>query len=212
MNGLIHFDFDLTKNEDIHEHYTRHRRDLHLPRAKTHKGKQRPTYQASIDFNNLERELKNATSLHNFKILLKRRRVYERITQGSIDGLSIKFYEDQLTCGCATKQLKQGNACVLIIALEKLRLQNTEVITILLGVARTLARQGLAFRGDGDDTEGNFHQITRLVSRHNPSLKHWLERKDMRQFQTEFIQLLADAVREDIVNEVSSIAGMFGHG
>ena len=108
-------------------------------------------------------------------------------------------------------------ACLL--ALEKLRLQNTEVITILLDVARTLARQGLAFRGDGDDTEGNFHQITRLVSRHNPSLKHWLESKDMKQFQTtymsgksqnEFIQLLADsAVREDIVNEVS-IAGMFG--
>ena len=77
MNGLIDFDFDLTKNEDIHEHYTRHRRDLHLPRTKTNKGKQRPTYQASIDFNNLERELKNATSLHNFKKLLKRRCVYE---------------------------------------------------------------------------------------------------------------------------------------
>ena len=77
MNGLIDFDFDLTKNEDIHEHYTRHRRDLHLPRTKTNKEKQRPTYQASIDFNNLERELKNATSLHNFKKLLKRRCVYE---------------------------------------------------------------------------------------------------------------------------------------
>ena len=49
MNGLIGFDFKLAKNEDIHEHYTRHRRDLRLPRAKTSKGKQRPTYQASID-------------------------------------------------------------------------------------------------------------------------------------------------------------------
>ncbi|XP_028394403.1 uncharacterized protein LOC114518580 [Dendronephthya gigantea] len=81
-----------------------------------------------------------------------------------------------------------------------------------------MARQGLAFRGDGDDTEGNFHQITLLLSRHNPPLKHWLESKDMKQFQmtymsgksqNEFIQLLADAVREDIVHEVS-IAGMFG--
>ena len=92
------------------------------------------------------------------------------------------------------------------------------MISILLDVARTLARQSLAFRGDGDDTKGNFHQITRLVSRHNPSLKHWLESKDMKQFQTtymsgksqnEFTQLLADAVREDIVQEVST-AGMFG--
>ena len=58
MNGLIDFDFELTKNEDVHGHNTRHRRDLHLPRAKTNKGKQRPTYQASIDFNNLEHEQK----------------------------------------------------------------------------------------------------------------------------------------------------------
>ena len=77
MNGLIDFDFELAKNEDVHGHNTRHRRDLHLPRAKTNKGKQRPTYQASIDFNNLEHELKNATSLYNFKKLLKRRCVYE---------------------------------------------------------------------------------------------------------------------------------------
>ena len=75
MNGLI--DFELTKNEDVHGHNTRHRRDLHLPRAKTNKGKQPPTYQASIDFNNLEHELKNSTSLYNFKKLLKRRCVYE---------------------------------------------------------------------------------------------------------------------------------------
>ena len=37
-------DFELTKNKDIHEHNTRHCRDLHLPRAKTNKGKQRATY------------------------------------------------------------------------------------------------------------------------------------------------------------------------
>ena len=43
-----------------------------------------------------------------------------------------------------------------LLAEEKLRQQNTEVITILLDVARTLARQGIAFRGDGDDKDGNF--------------------------------------------------------
>ena len=73
MNGLIDFDLDLTTNRNIHAHYTRKRNDLHLPRAKTNKGKQRPTYQASIDFNNLEPGLKNANSLSTFKSLLKRR-------------------------------------------------------------------------------------------------------------------------------------------
>ncbi len=75
MNGLIDFDFDLTTNRNIHGHYTRKRNDLHLPRAKTNKGKQRPTYPLtySIDFNNLEPGLKNANSLSTFKSLLKRR-------------------------------------------------------------------------------------------------------------------------------------------
>ena len=48
MNGLIGFDFKSAKNEDIHEHYARHRRDLRLPRAKTSKGKQRPTYSIKL--------------------------------------------------------------------------------------------------------------------------------------------------------------------
>ena len=65
-----------------------------------------------------------------------------------------------------------------LLAEEKVRLQNTEVINILLDVSRTLARQGLPFRGDGDDTEGNFQQITCLVSRYNLTLKNWLESKD----------------------------------
>ncbi len=71
MNGLIDFDFDLTTNKNIHSHYTRKSKDVHLPRAKMNKGKQRPTYQASIDFNNFEPELKNANSLSIFKSLLK---------------------------------------------------------------------------------------------------------------------------------------------
>ena len=73
IHGLIDFDFNLTKNEDIHHHNTRQRSNLHLPQAKTNKGKQRPTYQATADFNNLEQKLKNATSIINFKYLLKRR-------------------------------------------------------------------------------------------------------------------------------------------
>ncbi len=67
---------------------------------------------------------------------------------------------------------KEKRPCLL--AEEKLRQQNTEVITILLDVARTLARQGIAFRGNGDDKNGNVQQVTRLVSRHNPALKNWL--------------------------------------
>ena len=44
LNDLIDFKFELTKNEDIHSHYTRRKNDLHLPKANTNKGKQRPGY------------------------------------------------------------------------------------------------------------------------------------------------------------------------
>ena len=72
IHGLTDFDFNLTKNEDIHHHNTRQRSNLRLPRVKTNKGKQQPTYQAILDFNNLKQKLKNATLLSSFKNLLKR--------------------------------------------------------------------------------------------------------------------------------------------
>ena len=70
VNGLVDFDFDLTKNVSIHNHNTRSN-DLHLPRVNSNKGKQTPTYQASIDFNNLDERTKNASTLHSFKACLR---------------------------------------------------------------------------------------------------------------------------------------------
>jgi hypothetical protein len=71
LNNLIDFKFELTKNEDIHSYYTRRKNDLHLPKTNTNKGKQRPSYQASKDFNNLEPDIRNANSLYKFKALLQ---------------------------------------------------------------------------------------------------------------------------------------------
>lgn len=50
-----------------------------------------------------------------------------------------------------------------------------EVICILLDVTKTLARQGLAFREKYHHENGNFRQITYLLSRHCPLLKKWLD-------------------------------------
>ena len=49
-------------------------------------------------------------------------------------------------------------------------IQNREVIKILLDVARTLARQGLAFGGGKKDENGNFMQLVNLMARHCPIL------------------------------------------
>ncbi|KAF0698493.1 52 kDa repressor of the inhibitor of the protein kinase-like, partial [Aphis craccivora] len=82
-----------------------------------------------------------------------------------------------------------------------------EVICILLDVTKTLARQGLAFRGKDDDENGNFRQITYLLSRHCPLLKKWLDDSCYRpyhstylspQSQNEFITILASSVNKII--------------
>ncbi|XP_047142897.2 uncharacterized protein LOC124817134 [Hydra vulgaris] len=50
------------------------------------------------------------------------------------------------------------------IEIEHKKLYHKEVITILLDITRTLARQGLALRGDADEENSNFNQIVLLIS------------------------------------------------
>lgn len=77
-----------------------------------------------------------------------------------------------------------------------------KVLEILIDVAWTLARQGLAFRGHESGLEndnGNFCQMVNLVARHSPIMAKWLKDTDERQYgvtylgvhsQNEFINLL----------------------
>lgn len=86
-----------------------------------------------------------------------------------------------------------------------------EVINILFDITRTLARQGLAFRGDNNEENGNFNQLVLLISRHNPTIKRWLDDKKFRKHnvtylshdsQNEFIDLLANETKNTIIEEV----------
>ncbi|XP_050064221.1 zinc finger MYM-type protein 1-like [Aphis gossypii] len=87
-----------------------------------------------------------------------------------------------------------------------------DVIKILFDVSRTLARQGLPFRVDGDEKNGNFNQIILLLSRHCPVMKTWIEEVKFRPYhisymshdsQNEFIKLLALETKKQIVKEVN---------
>ena len=89
---------------------------------------------------------------------------------------------------------------------EEAELQrNREAINTLLDITRTLARQGISFRGSSSekDGNGNFRQITSLVARHSPSFKRWLDDAPKRphrvdylssRSQNEFLDLLAEDV------------------
>ena len=57
-NGLIDSDFKLTRNNSIHNHYTRTNRNT---KANTNWGKQKVIYHASKDFNNLDKKKQTPT-------------------------------------------------------------------------------------------------------------------------------------------------------
>ncbi len=103
---------------------------------------------------------------------------------------------------------------------EEAELQrNREAINTLLDITRTLARQGISFRGSSSekDGNGNFHQISSLVARHSPSFKRWLDDASKRphrvdylssRSQNEFLDLLAEDVTRRVTAEINQ-AGMF---
>ena len=91
--------------------------------------------------------------------------------------------------------------------------RNQEAIKILLDIARTLAKQQLAFRGHDEKHGGNFIEIANLVARHNSRLHSWLSDENMKLYavkylspssQNEFIDILAEDVKSRIVKDVVS--------
>jgi hypothetical protein len=95
---------------------------------------------------------------------------------------------------------------------EKMRLQNREVVRILLDTCRTLGCQGLAFQGSKSDG-GNFTQIVSLISRYNSTLKKWFDDRALRPYhvtymspesQNEFISLIANEIEKTIITEIKS--------
>ena len=101
---------------------------------------------------------------------------------------------------------------------ERQKLENKEVVKILLDIVKTLSRQDIVFRGNESDKNGNYRQIVALVARHCPLLEQWINCRQSRPYhvtymapesQNEMIKLLSDDVRQRIVDEIKE-ATMFG--
>lgn len=58
---------------------------------------------------------------------------------------------------------------------------------MLFDVPRTLARQDLAYRGNGDEVNSNFNQILLLLSRHPPEMKNCLDEKAFRKYKITYL-------------------------
>ncbi len=101
----------------------------------------------------------------------------------------------------------------ILMEAKRQKIFHAEVINILFDVTRTLAKQGLAFRGSSDDSDGNFVQIVHLLARHNSVLKTWLEKRSERSYhvnylspnsQNEFIELLGKEVQSKVISEIQA--------
>ena len=63
LNDIIDFDFNLKHNTAFHNYNTRQCNKLHLPAPKTNWGKQKLTYEATKDLNNLNPEIQRTESI-----------------------------------------------------------------------------------------------------------------------------------------------------
>ena len=83
----------------------------------------------------------------------------------------------------------------------------------IISTLKTIARQGLAFRGDSA-TEGNFMQLLMCRAEDVPELKKWLERPrntnnyTSPEIQNEILKIMAHEIQREIVDEIRAV-GVF---
>ena len=67
VNGLTEHSLDILRCSQIHNHNTRNKDTIRLPKVKRNWGKQRINYQAIKDWNDLDSDTRNAPTLVSFK-------------------------------------------------------------------------------------------------------------------------------------------------
>ena len=89
------------------------------------------------------------------------------------------------------------------------KLERRKVLLKILSNIRFLGRQGLAFRGDGDESDSNFMQLFHLRSEDNPSLLGWLEKRTDKytspEIQNSIIKVMGLQVLREIASELHSM-------
>ena len=58
------------------------------------------------------------------------------------------------------------------------KLKNRQALYQILSSMKFLGRQGLAIRGDGNESDGNLQQLLRMKAEEDPNLSEWLKRKE----------------------------------
>ena len=92
--------------------------------------------------------------------------------------------------------------------LAKERLERRKCLLKLLSNARFLSRQGLAFRGDGEESNSNFMRLIHLCFEDDAKLVEWIQQKTDKYtsggMQNEMVKVMALRVLQEIVGSLQS--------
>ena len=84
--------------------------------------------------------------------------------------------------------------------------ENRDCLKKILSSIQFLARQGLSFRGDGDESDGNYIQILKFRGEDDSRMIEWLKRKNEKytcaDAQNEMIQIMALSILRDVAQNI----------
>ena len=88
------------------------------------------------------------------------------------------------------------------------KVKNRQALLQIMSCVRFLCRQGLAMRGDGDESDSNLHQLLRMKAEDDPNLKNWLKRKEnvytSPDIQNEIVKVMALQVLREITVDLQT--------
>ena len=85
-------------------------------------------------------------------------------------------------------------------------LERRQCFLKILSNVRFLARQGLPFRGHGDESESNFTQLLRLRGEDDPRIEQWIKKRTDKyassDIQNEILTVMAKMVLRDLTSSI----------
>ena len=91
---------------------------------------------------------------------------------------------------------------------ETQRESRTSLLKII-SCLRYLARQGLPFRGHGDDKDANYKQLIRFRAEDDPAFARWLKEKNLSytlpEIQNQMLKDMSLSILRDVINCIKKL-------